>query len=123
MSLEGKMATYLLTWNPDRWPWDRLDEVVEDVRRGGDRSFRWSSGNTTTIQPTDRVFFLKQGKGSRGIFASGRATSKVRRDRHWDRERARAGEKGNFVDGQFEALLNPYEEPILPVEVLEARVP
>jgi hypothetical protein len=28
------MATYLLTWNPDRWEWSDLDNDVRAVRRG-----------------------------------------------------------------------------------------
>jgi 5-methylcytosine-specific restriction protein A len=117
------MATYLLTWNPARWHWANLSEEVAAVRNGRAVAFRWSSGNTTRIEPGDRLFILKQGSGERGSFGVGRATSGVFEDAHYDDDRADAGDTALYVDGIWETLLNPETEQILPLEELEDRVP
>lgn len=117
------MATYLLTWNPDRWVWTDLAAEAVAVQQGEQVAFRWSTGSTTRIVPGDRLYILKQGTGDRGIFGIGTATSGVSKGPHYDPIRATAGDRSLYVDGIWEVLLNPLEEEVLPVEVLEARVP
>ncbi len=66
---------------------------------------------------------MKQGRGVRGIFGAGVATSEVFQGDHYDETRAAAGDRANFVNGTWDTLLNPNEEAILPVDVLKAHVP
>ena len=54
------------------------------------------------------------GEEPRGIFASGVAASDWYEDLHWDQEKARLGETTHYVDVNFDVLLDPAEEPILP---------
>ena len=66
------MPTYLLTWNPQSWPWDDLPDEARRLRRGKSLEGRWGCGHSRSLKPGDRFFFLRQGRPPRGIIASGR---------------------------------------------------
>lgn len=110
------MATYLLTWNPKRWPWDYLSEAADRVAEDGTFRDRWSCGTTRRIERGDRVFLLRQGMEPRGIIASGTVATAPYEAEHWDPERM---EPGLFVDVDFDALRDPETDPILPREHLD----
>ena len=112
------MKTYLLTWNPARWPWGGLADEARLLRRGEETVGRWSCGNTIGVQPGDRLFLLKQGKPPRGIVASGWAVSGVYEAEHWDKARKRAGIAARYVDWKLEVLLDPEVDPLLSVAEL-----
>lgn len=109
------MNTYLLTWNPEKWPWNDLAEIAQRIRRIGYYSARWSSGRNKSIVKGDRVFLVKQGsEDARGIFASGWVTSKeVQSDLHWDDTKSAKGLLALYAQVRFDALLDPYHESIL----------
>ena len=106
------MPAYLLTWNPARFAWEDFPSTVSRVNRGETVSGNWAAGNTKKIQAGDRVYFLKQGRGARGIFGSGWATGRVQEGRLWD------GRTGNTVTFDFDELLDWRNEPLLTVEEL-----
>ncbi len=112
------MATYLLAWNPKRWNWEDLDEESEKVRSQGLVDSRWSVGNSKRVREGDRLFFIGLGVEPRGIFASGTARSDAYEDDHWDEEQYAAGKTTMYVDVEFDTLLNPRREPILPRSLL-----
>jgi len=103
------MPTFLLTWNPKRWKWDRdeIEALVDTWRPGGTITKTWSTGNTTKIRPGDRLVWIRLGDQPRGVFATGRATSAVYELPHWDEGRAAEGAKSKVVDAEFDELLNP----------------
>lgn len=107
------MSTYLLTWNPDRWTWQDLQEAVEATATGDRFPVTWSAGNTKTISPGSRVFLLKQGPEPRGIVASGWTVSGCHDAPHWDTERASRGDTLPFVDVEFDLVLDPAQVPPL----------
>ena len=85
--VERIAPTFVLTWNPDRWPDDpaRIDEMIAVTERGDEFADRWAVGtNIRQIGPGSRVFLLRQGR-DRGIVASGRVTSDVYEDESWER--------------------------------------
>lgn len=110
------MATYLLTWNPNRWHWTE-QEFQEDIAQLGELgpevfervndNSRWSIGtNYRRIQPGDRVFLTRVVEEPRGIFASGHVASYPFEGPHWD------GVEGHlswYVDVYWDTLLNPYD--------------
>lgn len=101
------MTTYLLTWNPERWPWLDLQECIDDIKTQGYHLDTWSCGVTKKIIPDDRIFLIKLGKAPRGIVASGWATSEVYQDTHW-RNTARAeGKKSLYITVHFDTILDP----------------
>ncbi|MEW6234126.1 MAG: HNH endonuclease [Candidatus Omnitrophota bacterium] len=92
------MPTYLLTWNPKRFNWDNLQDILNQ----GFYSGRWSCGNTKKIVKGDRVFLIKLGKEPRGIMASGWATRDVYNDKHWNLDA-----EASYIDVHFDNLLDP----------------
>lgn len=110
------MPTYLLTWNPERWKWDNIQDDIAHITKKGFRDGQWSSGVTKKIQPNDRVFLMKLGSQKpRGIVASGWATSEVFQDIHWDDESKLAF----YVDIHFDTILDPEQDAIFPIELLQ----
>ena len=79
------MATYLLAWNPLKWPWRTLEQDADSCRRIGFFDDKWSCGRTKKISIGDRVFLMKLGRqSSNGIMASGLATSEPFEGPHWE---------------------------------------
>ena len=109
--------TYLLTFNPEKaYKWEDLRDSIDDVRDHGYYATSWSCGRNRKIAAGDRVFMMRQGQGSgerRGIFASGRATSGVYQQEHWDEAEARRGKLALYVPIRLDVLLDSDSEPIL----------
>jgi 5-methylcytosine-specific restriction protein A len=110
------VATYLLTWNPNRWQWteEEIQEDIAQLRKLGPEEFyrvndyaRWSIGtNYRRVQPGDRLFLIRLGSEPRGIFSSGYAASYPYPDDHWDNVE---GHVAWYVDVYWDTLLNPYD--------------
>ena len=119
---ENKLATYLLTWNPAKWPWDDLAECIQEVHAIGHHRDRWSCGRNRKIVEGDRLFLIRQGREPRGIVGSGQAASDVFDDWHWDEARRAAGQRAWYIDVDFDVLLDAEREPILPRARLDEGV-
>jgi 5-methylcytosine-specific restriction protein A len=106
------MATYLLTWKPDRWPWDDLADEAERSRRGIVIEHRWNIGNRTSVQEGARFFLLQQGDKGRGIIGGGNIISdEVFTEPHFDKLRESKGDKANYVEVRFNWLIDPLKHP------------
>ena len=117
--VESTATTFLLTWNPNNWPWDNLEEQVRTTAAGRPVDDHWSCGNTKRIKLGDRVFLLRQGVEPRGIMAAGWAASASYEGLHWDAERRNRGDIALHVDVRFERILNPDYDEILSLEALQ----
>lgn len=111
------MAAYLLAWNPKRWKWHELPELAEKVREGNLYIRRWSCGNSKSIKKGDRIFLIRLGETPKGIFASGEVVKEPFFDAHWEGIATR--KQALFVEVQFDTLLDPEKDEILPLEVLQ----
>lgn len=109
------MTTYLLTWNPRKFPWGELPEAAARVRVEGHVDDRWSCGNTRKIEPGDRFFLLRQGAEPRGIVGAGTVSRAPYAAEHWDGEAHQAW----YVDVAFDSLLDPDRDALLPRESLD----
>lgn len=105
------MATYLLTWNPERWKWRELPAAVSELEDRKILSTRWSTGNTQCIEPGDRLFLLRQGIEPRGIMGSGFATSTVFSKKHFESELAAQGKMAWRVNLDFDVLIDSDANP------------
>lgn len=105
------MATYLFTWNPDKWYWENLGEEARRTAHGQlVTGGGWSCGNTKRIRVGDRAFLIKLGpREPRGIFASGWVSGAPHQDSHWDADRAEGGELALYVDIDFDRIVDPQE--------------
>ena len=105
------MKTYLFTWNPEKWDWEKLDEACAKVTRRGFVDEPWSCGVSRKPRADDRAFLLRQGKQHPGIVASGHILSKQPyEDDHWDGSARTA----LYVKVRWDTLLHPDRQPILP---------
>jgi 5-methylcytosine-specific restriction protein A len=96
------MSTYLLTWNPDQWPWDELDDEVRQLRRSGFFDGQWNFGtNYRRVALGERVFVMRQAVEPKGIIAAGEVTSEPREDVHFADKKKTAW----YVDVRFDSLL------------------
>lgn len=77
------MSTYLLTWNPAKWPFADWPQALVDMTEQGFYIRQWSCVNSH-VQPGDKVLLKKTGRGLTGIIASGTALSAPYKDRHWN---------------------------------------
>jgi len=112
-----RAKTFLLTWNPDIWPYDDWQNDYEEISSGGRVPGGWSVGSRRKgIQPGDRAFLLRQGKGARGIVASGWFTSEVYQDRHFNDP----GKLANYADVEWDAMVD-VDDP-LPTADLKEQV-
>lgn len=102
------MATYLLTWNPNRWLWTDLLDNINEIKRRGFHSDTWSCGVTKKIEPGDRVFLMKLGKEKpRGLVASGWAISSPFEGEHWDSSQALFGKTSLYIEVHLDTILDP----------------
>lgn len=118
--LENDMNTFLFAWNPNRWDWVDLEESVDHLETVGYVERRWSCGNSKSIKKGDRVFLIRLGEEPRGIMGSGYAKSSYYVAPHWDRSE---GKTSNYIDIEFDILINPKNNILFDKESLESIDP
>lgn len=102
MAQSHSNSAYVVTWNPDQWRWDEGKYARDVIKTAQGKPIKgsWSTGNTKCITKGDRIFLFRLVR-SRGIIASGHATSTCRRGRHWLDGRRYA----NYVDIQWDRIV------------------
>jgi 5-methylcytosine-specific restriction enzyme A len=114
-----RMSTFLLTWNPDNWPWPEEDFAAAVAATGAGRRYadQWSVGaRRHGVSRGDRAFLVRQ-KRDRGVVGSGFFTSSPYEDLHWDG----SGRLTTYAKLAWDLLL-PIEER-LEVEDVKRAVP
>lgn len=111
------LNTYLFTWNPNKWNWDDLQESIDRLETTGYVEKSWSCGNSKSIKKGDRVFLIRLGKNPKGIMGSGYAKSSYYVAPHWD---GTEGKVANYIDIEFDILINPEENTLFHEEYLES---
>jgi 5-methylcytosine-specific restriction protein A len=114
------MSTYLLTWNPSRYNWQRLPYLVHLSAQGWPVLHDWNCENTKRIRDGDRFFMLRQGPEPNGIMGSGFVISPKPYPAKQDSSKGRTRGKVFIVDVNFDALLDPDSDPILPKKLLHS---
>jgi len=112
------MATYLLTYNPTKWEWEDIDNAINKLNEENRYIDSWSCSNSKKIQKGDKVFLIRLGVEPKGIIASGIAYEGWHQDAHWDEVKKQEGKLTNYIDVDFDILLNANKEPILTMESL-----
>ena len=109
------MKKYLVAWNPRKWEWKTIVSDVRHTRNNEYFRFDWGCGMSKSILPGDRIFLIRLGVEPKGIMASGFAATKPYRAIHWGDERRMT----NYILVDFDILLNPDKEQILPLDLLK----
>ena len=112
------MATYLLTYNPNRWKWDDIDIAIKQLNEEGRYIDSWSCSNSKKIQQGDRVFLIRLGVKPKGIIASGIAYEGWYSDVHWNEKKKQEGKLTNYIDVDFDVLLDADKEEIFSIDKL-----
>ena len=108
------MKTFLFAWNPNKWDWTTLEQSIEEIKKTGKITDKWSVVSHKKIKPGDRVFLMRLGKEPKGIMASGFVSSSPFLSKHWGGE-----DKLVYrVMIDFEVILNPDIEPLLSLDIL-----
>lgn len=104
------METFLLTWNPRRFPWNTLSEDVAQVQATGIFEGSWSCGGTRRIRTGDRVFLIRLGKESPGLVGSGWAASSPYPSEHWEDQSDTGGPVAWYIEVDWDVLS---EQPLI----------
>ena len=127
------MNYYLLTWNPNRYNWNNIDDIIAEIEQNGyyDK-FGWGCGRRTSINIGDWLFLMRLGLEPKGIVGSGYSipsliNSKnnnidniVYQDDHWDTSN---DNQANYVDIKLDTLINPENAEILSLYRLKKLFP
>ena len=101
--------SFLLTWNPKKFPWqDELEDAHKRFTEGDHTELEWSFSATRKARIGDRVFLMKLGKSERkGIFLSGRIIGlpALNDRRHLGTHRSKG--KISLVRFEIDRLINP----------------
>lgn len=109
------LNTYLFTWNPKKWQWIELDQNINQLNELGYFERRWSCGNSKRIKKGDRIFLIRLGDDPKGIMGSGYAKSTYYKAPHWDETK---GKTANYIDIEFDILINPNSESLFDHDAL-----
>jgi len=109
------MSTYLLAWNPDRWPWEELPDVVGAFENGQTLTEQWSCARSKKISVGDKVFLIRLRKQPKGIFAYGTVVKGSYDDVHW----GDANRRSQYVQFQIDWIVLPGRDSIIPRTELE----
>lgn len=116
------MATYLLTWNPQRFDWFGIDEEIADLEASGWLEGSWTCGQNKSLKPGDRFYLIRLGYRTlnKGIVGSGVVTSEPYLDEHWQDQAGATSASARFVDVRFDALLNAEFDKVLEIDILKS---
>ncbi len=114
------MSTYLLAWNPRRWDWKDLATEAIQTARGETVAGSWTCVSKQ-VKEGDRLFLVRLGEEPRGIMASGWAQGVVQAGPHYDPALRAQGKQCQYVEYEFECLLDPQIDAPLPLKKLASR--
>lgn len=119
---ESSKHAWLLTWNPSNWEWKDYQNAVVMTHAGKRYTEEWSCVNTH-VKVGDRVFLTMLGTRTNGIIASGFAITEGYASDHWDPDKAAEGQKTNYIQIEFDWIVDIQKENILLQDQLMQHFP
>ena len=110
---------WLFTWNPDQWEWADFGGAIHQVLKGNTFRTRWSCSNSH-VQPGDRAWLIRLGVPPKGIIATGNIVTEPYEEKHWDAEKAAAGETSLYVDMELSQIVDPFKDQFVTLDDLNA---
>lgn len=114
---------YLMIYNPNNYIWHDIDNAIDDIKINGYHLESWSSGTRKDFEEGARVYLIQLGVEERGIFASGWINNSSYVDLHWDEDKAKQGLLTNYVEIEFDSIINPNQNNYLLKDTLELYFP
>lgn len=118
----NSIRSWLLSWNPTKWDWATLAEDRAKTRGGESVTHSWRCASISPREG-DHVYLVRTGVDPRGIVAFGTVARTSYEAPHYEASRAEAGETSRFIDADFSDVRDPKEDPVLPIDVLQAEAP
>jgi hypothetical protein len=114
------LNTYLLTWNPKQYDWQRLPYLVHLSAQGWPVPHDWPCQHNKSIAEGDRFFLLLKRPKKASVMASGSVLSPKPYPARSDSSRGKIEPRGTplFIDVNFDALLDPNSDALLPASRL-----
>lgn len=109
---------YLLTWNPLKWEWSDLHQVIAEIRSGSHPEMHWSCSHNKSIREGSKILLTLLGSEQRGLMGSGTVVRGSLEDLHYAPERAARGDMMQFVVVRFDTLLDGTRGNVLPTSKL-----
>lgn len=114
---------YLVTWNPNKTPWEGMVQFVKKCELNSCEVLRWSCGNNKSILSGDKIFLMRLGVEPRGLLAYGTVVEGSYTDKHWDQDKSNRGLTANFIKISIEKITYPGKEWFIPIGKLETDFP
>ena len=116
------MSAYLLTWNPNAWPWpsEDMEQSIDAIKNEGVAMDTWSAGVTKRIAPNDRFYLMQLGGPKRGIVGAGFIASSPDYGPHYNGEE---GAQALYCQVEFNQLVNPADNYLVTHQELTEQFP
>ena len=111
------MSMYLLTWNPEKWPWKEMEEEIIKIKTDGSVTTWWNC-RSKKPQSSDLFFIMMVGTKKNGIFCSGIVDTL---EKNVFSEFSK--KITNILYGKINVLLDPNTDNILGVKELNEKFP
>jgi 5-methylcytosine-specific restriction protein A len=92
--------TCIITWNKDKWPEAKMQDLMDRFAAGEKVIERWKCGSYKKFGIGDRVFLSRTGKLFPGLLGAGRIASEARREPDFEDP----GKEAWYVDVRFDYL-------------------
>ncbi len=109
---QGSGRAWLLTWNPDNWPWKNYKEQCVATKQGETCIIPWTCSNKHPVDG-DEVFLIKTGNQPRGIIAHGRVAKEAYQALHYSPEKAAQGVMARHIDAEYDWIQDYETENML----------
>ncbi|MFZ5573024.1 MAG: AAA family ATPase [Thermodesulfobacteriota bacterium] len=103
---EARNVSWLLTWNPNVWKWERLPEDRAATREGKTVTMKWTCLNQNAAVG-DNAYLMRLGTSPKGIIAFGNIVTAPYKDSHYNEDKADAGQTSWYVDVAFSRIQDP----------------
>lgn len=112
------MAAYLFSWDPTKWDWRNIREQSDQVARGASVVRQWNCGTNRRIFNGDTIYFIRQGREPRGLFARAEVVRGSYEAANADVQDASRGRNTLVVDVRFIDLEDAVNKVVVPRQAL-----
>jgi len=110
---------WLMAWNPENWEWTSFQDDRLRLARGENVTLRWSTASKK-LKEGDTAYMMRLGQEPKGLIARGTVASEPYEDDHYNAEKAKQGEKTQYVDLTLTDLRDPKADPYISLTDLAA---
>jgi len=115
---DDRNVTWLMSWNPNNWPWETLDSDREATHAGKTVTLRWACANRKAAVG-DKAYLVRTGVSPKGIIATGNIVTAPFQAPHYDETKSAEGKTQWYVDIAFTRIQDPLKnDPYITVEDL-----